>query len=195
VPAKKKFDGLCVHVKKTDDCCSTWKATKTCHFLVMQDGGAKTLEQCVEGYALPAGKLKELILSAINVALSLHKKGWYHGDFQLKNLMVDHVCTPKTLKVVDLDGMGNAEGTAGEAWNKPHRMLKDYAMLFGSCSLGAMSIAEFTYKSPTAKQEAERIAAAVTPVMSPFCHGAWNSSPEDIVKLGQRLKSAVEAVN
>ena len=28
VPAKKKFDGLCVHVKKTDDCCSTWKATK-----------------------------------------------------------------------------------------------------------------------------------------------------------------------
>ena len=39
VPEKKKFDGLCVHVKKTDDCCSTWKATRTCHFLVMQDGG------------------------------------------------------------------------------------------------------------------------------------------------------------
>ncbi|CAE7173479.1 unnamed protein product, partial [Symbiodinium necroappetens] len=38
VPAKKKFDALCVHVKKTDACCSTWKATRTCHFLVMQDG-------------------------------------------------------------------------------------------------------------------------------------------------------------
>ncbi|CAE7630486.1 unnamed protein product, partial [Symbiodinium necroappetens] len=195
VPAKKKFDGLCVHVKKTDECCSTWKATKTCHFLVMQDGGAKTLEQCVEGYPLPAGKLKELMLSAIKAALSFHKKGWYHGDYQLKNLMVDHVCTPNTLKVVDLDGMGNEEGTAGEAWNKPHRMLKDYAMLFGSCGLGAMPIAEFTYKSTTTKQEADRIAAAVAPVMSPFCDGAWNSRPEDIVELGQRLKSAVEAVN
>ena len=38
VPAKKKFDGLCVHVKKTDDCCSTWKATKSLNLSTRLNG-------------------------------------------------------------------------------------------------------------------------------------------------------------
>jgi hypothetical protein len=192
----QEFDGPCVHVHKDADCCSHWEESDTCHFMVMEDGGDKTLEQCVQGDAeLTKGTLKGLVASAIEAALSFHGLGWYHGDYQLKNLMVNGKCAPNSLKVVDLDGMDNQTGTAGSAWNKPHRMFRDYAMLLGSCDMGAFPLAEFEYKAAPVQAMASKIAKAVEPIMSPHCSSSWDMSDSDVVELGRKLKSAVEAIS
>ena len=192
VQEKKEFDGPCVHVHRDDDCCSHIKPSDTCHFMVMQNGGSKTLQQCVEGQALAPDTLKGLLVSAINAAISFHKLGWYHGDYQLKNLMVNDACSPRTLKAVDLDYMDNKEGTPGESWNKPHHMLRDYAMLLGTCDWGALPLVDFEYKSANVQKEAARIAAATEPIMSPHCNSAWNLSPDEVVEIAQKLKTAVQ---
>jgi hypothetical protein len=190
----QEFDGPCVHVHKDADCCSDWKESDTCHFMVMENGGAKTIEQCAEDDAkLADATLKGLVVSAIDAAQSIHALGWYHGDYQLKNIMVDGKCGPKSLKVVDLDGMDNQDGTAGQHWNKPHRMFRDYAMLLGSCDMGAWPLDEIQYKSAPAKAMAGKIAKAVEPIMGPWCSNAWERSAGDVVELGKKLKSAVEA--
>jgi len=189
-----EFDGPCVNVDPSADCCEAWKVSDTCHFMVMENGGAKTLEQCAEGDAnFHPLRLKGLVVAAIDAALAIHRLGWYHSDYQLKNIMADDKCDPPSLKVVDLDTMDDADKGAGQYWNKPHRMFSDYAKLLGTCDMGAFQLDAFQYKSAKAKEMAGKIQNKVEPIMNPHCGDSHQMTTEQIIALGQELKKAVES--
>ena len=130
------FEGNCVHVRKDQDCCQTWKPTDTCYFLALDSAGERTMEQCLEeGTQGPGEKaVKYQVIGALKALQQIHERGWSHNDFQLKNIMMNDMCQSSSVRAVDLDGMSRKHGPRGI------RMLRDVAMFMGLCDQGAFPL-------------------------------------------------------
>eukprot|EP00403_Amphidinium_massartii_P007771 CAMPEP_0178383904 /NCGR_PEP_ID=MMETSP0689_2-20121128/7240_1 /TAXON_ID=160604 /ORGANISM="Amphidinium massartii, Strain CS-259" /LENGTH=291 /DNA_ID=CAMNT_0020004135 /DNA_START=66 /DNA_END=938 /DNA_ORIENTATION=- len=170
-----ELEDKCYHAK--GDCCDSWKHDDKCYFMLMKNGGSKTLEQCLE---LPGPDVPNLVLAAINALQQIHATGFYHNDYQMKNLMTDSSCSPASLKVVDIDDMNNREGKPNDYWNKSHRMFRDFAMLLGVCDMGALPVNEFNYVDSKEKAVAAKVLAAAKEVMDSHCRTSQTMQSQEI---------------
>lgn len=139
--------------------------TRDCFYLRMKNGGTKTVEQCLGQTgtgALTADKVKFLLKAAVTALQCIQSAGYYHSDYQLKNIMLGDSCNSADMKVVDLDGMraastnSVAEGTSGEVWNAAHYAWKDFTMIFGVCGTGALEV-EKMWKGSAEKTEKDKV--------------------------------------
>jgi len=127
---KCRVESKCVNCKNFQG----KKETDNCYFVRMYNGGSKTLEQCLKEPARTARSVVNLIKRAVEVVQCIHGAGFYHRDFQLKNIMVEGCTDHSTLKVVDLDLMTDITtipdtGYNGAGWGA----FKDFQQLFGAC--------------------------------------------------------------
>lgn len=151
--------------------------TRDCFYLRMKNGGTKTVEQCLEQTgtgALAADKVKFLLKAAVTALQCIHSAGFYHSDYQLKNIMLGDSCNSADMKVVDLDGMraasrnSVAEGTSGEVWNAAHYAWKDFTMIFGACRTGALEV-ETMWKGSAEKTEKDKVKNLQTQAEAVLC--------------------------
>lgn len=160
------FEGNCVHVRKDQDCCQTWKPTDTCYFLALDSAGERTMEQCLEeGTQGPGEKaVKYQVIGALKALQQIHEQGWSHNDFQLKNIMMNDMCQSSSVRTVDLDGMSRKHGPRGI------RMLRDVAMFMGVCDQGAFPLPQMVAEVDRKGQGmANRIYEIARDVMDPHC--------------------------
>lgn len=133
---KCKLEAKCVNAKTAR---GTFAEASDCFFMRMRHGGGKTLEQCL-GQTLTSKKVAQILKKAVEVLATIHDKGWFHRDYQPKNIMLENdLCNSDKLSVIDLDAMGQATDVPkreGEPWNAGHYAWNDYALLFGVCNSG-----------------------------------------------------------
>lgn len=179
-----KLQAPCVNSEWTD----VFPESSTCYYMRTAFGGSTTLEQCAE----KGTNVRGLMVSAVQKLQCIHSKGWYHNDYQLKNIMTSNKCNSDKVKVIDLDGMADkAENTKapGAFWGAEHRAWRDYIMLFGSCDMGATPIDELVPAKD--KDAAKKMRDAAEKEMG--CKWDESKTWDDMLKLGTAIEKAVEA--
>jgi hypothetical protein len=188
VASTSTFSGKCVHAKGS--CCTSW-SSRTCYYLLLKHAGDMTLEQCAQQ---GKGKLKFLLSAAITALKEIHASGFYHGDYQTKNIMFNSDCQSSSIRVIDLDNMDNsATDQSGVLWNKPYYMFRDYAMLFGTCGFGGGTFASTVPRGDNAALalKIDEISAAR---MDCDTTKISEMTPTSITALGAALKTDIEKI-
>lgn len=163
--------------------------SSTCYYMRTVFGGSTTIEQC----AHKGKNVKQLLVSAAQKLQCIHSKGFYHNDYQLKNIMTTNLCNADKVQVIDLDGMADKASNTkapGAFWGAEHRAWRDYAMLFGSCDLGAEPVDEMVPDKE--KGLAKKLRAAAEKEIG--CKWDESKTWDDILKMGAAVEKAVEAV-
>ena len=158
------FEGDCVHVDPEKDCCGGMKASDTCYFLALDNAGDKTMEQCMANPTIGYKTIKYMTVQALEDIKTIHKRGWSHNDYQLKNIMFNTNCQSASLRACDLDGMSqkNVGGV---------RMMRDLAMMLGTCQAGGWEFDETLNSKADAKSKemAKAIYEVSKTIMKDYC--------------------------
>ena len=137
----------------------------------MKSGGARTLQECAETgkgeTPLTAEEFRGMMRGAMSSISCIHHKNWIHRDYQMKNIMSSASCAGDDVRVVDIDGMKEADDRKG-VWGGNHRMFHDLRMLFGTPDSGASPLNSFPGDGTAAKEEAQRIYDIVVDIMAPY---------------------------
>jgi len=175
-----KLSAPCVNSEWPD----VFPESATCQYMRTEFGGTLTLEQCAQ----KGTNVEALMLAAVKKLQCLHGKGFYHNDYQLKNIMTTNKCNGDKVKVVDLDGMGSQASNTkppGAYWGVEHRAWRDYVMLFGGCDMGASPVDDFVPDAQKAK------AKRLREIQEKNTGCSWDESKtmDDVKKIGAAIAS------
>jgi len=181
-----KLQANCVNSEETD----IFPESATCYYMRMTLGGSKTIEQCLESGTT---HMVGLMLSSVKRLQCIHSKGFYHNDYQLKNIMANDKCDPASVKVIDLDGMDDKSSNtkpAGEYWGAEFRAWRDYLMLFGSCEMGASELEDLAPANEKTKaKQLRELAESHT-----GCKWDESKTWDDILQMGIAIEKGIEAM-